>query len=335
MFRRVLNINGWYFLATEYLEGHQCQKKVAGWSQDILEQLDPAHRAMFPAILTYRDLAVCKQFQVPGVEAQPVAPSPPMAPVPSPHWLLTIHAEDVRTRISEMKARITSVFGSILKVATATHIHPEAHLTTSRAFILTIQGSKIGTRILAMVSTETQSIGGGDTDPVTYSVFLVTKKLAGAAARTAAWVTNVGSEYGQVLMSVLTAHKGDRLLPMEVGLMRRYREARVPPPKLLYVDEVNNTQTRHWVLWAPALQPLHGEGLCLHFRVGCMQEAVQAEMEEKQGIVGMSEDQLNSKLTAKLLIVTVDGGGDRGACLSAAGGFPWHDGHDGRPSAGQ
>ena len=64
----------------------------------------------------------------------------------------------------------------------------------------------------------------------------VTKKLAGAAARTAAWVTNVGNEYGQVLMSVLTAHEGDGLLPMAAGLMRRYREAGVPPPKLLYVS---------------------------------------------------------------------------------------------------
>ncbi|KAL7840532.1 hypothetical protein AOLI_G00258550, partial [Acnodon oligacanthus] len=30
----------------------------------------------------------------------------------------------------------------------------------------------MGTHILATVSTETQSTGGGDTDPVTYSVFL-------------------------------------------------------------------------------------------------------------------------------------------------------------------
>ncbi|KAL6473055.1 hypothetical protein MHYP_G00192430 [Metynnis hypsauchen] len=52
--RRVLDIDGWYFMATEYLECHRCRKKVAGWSLDILEQLDPAHRAMFPAILTYR-----------------------------------------------------------------------------------------------------------------------------------------------------------------------------------------------------------------------------------------------------------------------------------------
>lgn len=37
----------------------------------------------------------------------------------------------------------------------------------------------------------------------------MTKKLAGKAAATAAWVTNVGNEYGQVLMSVLTDTEGD------------------------------------------------------------------------------------------------------------------------------
>ncbi|KAL6487817.1 hypothetical protein MHYP_G00044430 [Metynnis hypsauchen] len=64
-------------------------------------------------------------------------------------------------------------FYCTLQVATVTHIRPEAHLTTSRAFTL---GSKIGTDILAKVSTETQSIGAGDTDPVTCSVFLALKK---------------------------------------------------------------------------------------------------------------------------------------------------------------
>ncbi|XP_048840308.1 uncharacterized protein LOC125713327 [Brienomyrus brachyistius] len=52
--RRVLDIDGWYFMATEYLECRLCKKKVVGWSRDVLEQLDPAHCAEFPAILTYR-----------------------------------------------------------------------------------------------------------------------------------------------------------------------------------------------------------------------------------------------------------------------------------------
>lgn len=64
----------------------------------------------------------------------------------------------------------------------------------------------------------------------------MTKKLAGDAAHTAAWVTNVGNERGQVLMSVLTEKEGEGLVPMADGLMRRYKEAGVAPPKVIYVD---------------------------------------------------------------------------------------------------
>ena len=65
----------------------------------------------------------------------------------------------------------------------------------------------------------------------------MTKKLAGAASDTAAWVSNVGNEHGQVLMSVLTCTEGaEGLSSMAAGLMRRYRLAGVPPPEVMYVD---------------------------------------------------------------------------------------------------
>lgn len=67
-------------------------------------------------------------------------------------------------------------------------------------------------------------------------VFQVTRKLAGHAAGTAAWATNVGNEMGQVLISVLTASEGSRLSDMATGLVRRYEKAGVDPPVVLYVD---------------------------------------------------------------------------------------------------
>ena len=51
--RKVLDIDGWYFMATEYLECRRCKKKVTAWSQDIFDQLDQDKREQFPAILTY------------------------------------------------------------------------------------------------------------------------------------------------------------------------------------------------------------------------------------------------------------------------------------------
>ena len=52
--RRVLDIDGWYLMATEYLECRRCKKKVGGWSQGIIRQLPPTYSCQFPAVLTYK-----------------------------------------------------------------------------------------------------------------------------------------------------------------------------------------------------------------------------------------------------------------------------------------
>ncbi|XP_068424141.1 uncharacterized protein [Clinocottus analis] len=134
-----------------------------------------------------RYLGICEQFlALCSARGQTPPPLPPMPPLPSPVWLLTVYSYDVLSRLDEYKARITSTFGSILK----------------------------------MDSTKK-----------------VTKKLAGAAFDTAAWVTNVGNEHGQVLNSVLTCSEGaGGLSRMAAGIMRRYRLAGVPAPQLMYVD---------------------------------------------------------------------------------------------------
>ncbi|KAJ7983875.1 hypothetical protein DPEC_G00370340 [Dallia pectoralis] len=121
-----------------------------------------------------------------GHWAAAVSLPPPMPPVPSPVWLLTVYSCDVLSRLDEVKARITSVFGSILKMDSAKK---------------------------------------------------VTNKLAGAAAKTAAWATNVGNEYGQVLLSVLTCAEGEGLLPMAAGLIEAVPTCRgASAPQLMYVD---------------------------------------------------------------------------------------------------
>ena len=64
----------------------------------------------------------------------------------------------------------------------------------------------------------------------------IVKKLAVKAAFSAAWMTNVGNEYGQVLMSVMTASEGSGLTDMTIALVDRYKNAGVPPPDLVYTD---------------------------------------------------------------------------------------------------
>lgn len=216
---RVLDMSGWYFIVTEILECCSCKKKMTGWSQDILDQLDLIHREKFPAVLTDRlscdkELVRLMQCQTPGKSAtamyrhlcarhkeQWMAQAteylsvlkkfqdlstvtvrvPQMMPVPSPSLLLAVYAKDALTRLGEMKARVTSIYGSILKMA-----------FTKK----------------------------------------VTKKHDSAV-----WATNIGNENGQVLMCVLTQTEGEGLLPMCSGLMERYRQAREPPPQVLYVGQ--------------------------------------------------------------------------------------------------
>jgi hypothetical protein len=64
----------------------------------------------------------------------------------------------------------------------------------------------------------------------------IVKKLAGNAAFTAAWATNVGNEFGQVLISVLTAAEGSGIERMTTALVDRYKKAGVSPPELVYTD---------------------------------------------------------------------------------------------------
>ncbi|CAL8311585.1 unnamed protein product [Lota lota] len=212
--RRVLDTSGWYFMGTEHLECCSCKTRYAVWAQSITGQLNLAHQERFPAILTYKlscdktvigflrectlgnsasclratlveqhtrewmtramaYLTVLKRLGVPGVAQQREVSLPPMQPVPTVTWLLSVYVRDALTRLTETKARVTSVFGKILK----------------------------------MDSTKK-----------------MTKKLEGRAARTAAWVTNVGNEHGQVLMSVLADSEGDGLTAMTAGLVPRGRK---------------------------------------------------------------------------------------------------------------
>lgn len=103
-----------------------------------------------------------------------------MPKVPKPGWLMQVHAQDVLSRVDEVKASVTSLFGQVLKIDSTKN---------------------------------------------------VVRKLAGRARSTAAWATNIGNEHGHVIMSVLTASEGWGLMKMAEGLVRRYRDAAVPPPR--------------------------------------------------------------------------------------------------------
>ncbi|XP_072233545.1 uncharacterized protein [Leuresthes tenuis] len=152
------------------------ERTMGNSETQLYRKLQEHNEAWMQRVLQY--LTACEPFTRSSVVHTPAFAEPPLLPaLPKPKWLLAVYAREVLGRLHEVKAKITSVFGSVLK----------------------------------MDSTK--------------------KKLAGAAAGTAAWCTNVGNEHGQVLVSVMTAGEGQALDPME-----RYRAAGEEPPRIMYVD---------------------------------------------------------------------------------------------------
>ncbi|XP_059361668.1 uncharacterized protein LOC132099242 [Carassius carassius] len=214
--RQVLDIDRTYNMVTETLICTKCRASHVSWSQTVLQQLDLGHRSEFQVILTRKyacDMRVirllrerglgnsptrvikqlrenhseqwlhrlaryttqCVDFlNQPGVMPVKFQEPPEPTVVPSCKWLLTVYSQDILTRLDEIHARITSTYGSVLK----------------------------------MDSTKK-----------------ITKKLAGTARGTGLWLTSVGNEFGQVLISVLTAQEGAGLDMMVDGLVKRYQQA--------------------------------------------------------------------------------------------------------------
>ncbi|XP_062250347.1 uncharacterized protein LOC133959246 [Platichthys flesus] len=225
--RRVLDEDRMYNMVTETLTCTKCRSSHVSWSQTVLKQLSKAQQTQFRVILTQKfacDIRVIRKLRERGLGNSPTqllkklkenhteewmsralmytdecvdfserpallplsfpeAPEP--AVVPSCKWLLSVYCQDILTRVDDIMARITSTYGTVLK----------------------------------MDSTRK-----------------ITKKLAGTAKGTAHWLTSVGNEYGQVLISVMTAQEGAGLDLMAAGLMKRYQLAGVDPPVALYVD---------------------------------------------------------------------------------------------------
>ncbi len=62
-------------------------------------------------------LTACEPFTRSSLVRPPVFAGPPLLPpLPKPKWLLAVYARDVLGRLHEVKAKITSVLGCVLKM---------------------------------------------------------------------------------------------------------------------------------------------------------------------------------------------------------------------------
>ena len=106
--------------------------------------------------------------------------------------MLDVYTHDVRSRLSQLKAAATSVYGRIIKID---------------------------------------------------STKKICRKLAGAAAGTAIWQTNVGNEKGEVLLSVVTDSEAlVSLQAMANGLMKRYKSVFIKNWPNMYIHIYLDTE---------------------------------------------------------------------------------------------
>ncbi|KAI4795382.1 hypothetical protein KUCAC02_031462 [Chaenocephalus aceratus] len=130
--RRVLDLDGWYYMGTEYLECSSCTKKVCEHQEaagpgppDALPCCADLQMKGLHSFLVEQHTAewmrrsipylhTCRRVEVAGVQMPPPQLPPQMVPVPSCGWLLSTYVLESFTRIEELKA--TSTFGSILKM---------------------------------------------------------------------------------------------------------------------------------------------------------------------------------------------------------------------------
>ncbi|XP_054649542.1 uncharacterized protein LOC129190874 [Dunckerocampus dactyliophorus] len=223
--RKVLDVSSWYLMATEYLECHTCKKKFASWAPVIINQMDIAHQEKFPAVLTYK--LSCDKKVVAQMRARTLGNS-------ATRLHSTLLEEHTRLWMTQ-----SIEYLSVMKQfsCAGTFPLPRVYLPPMQqlprvSWILSVYIREVLPRLEYTKARITSTFG----QILKMHSKKMTKKLAGEAAGTAAWVTNVGNEDGQVLMSVLTATEGDGLVAMADGLIRRYREARQDPPQVLYVD---------------------------------------------------------------------------------------------------
>eukprot|EP00066_Takifugu_rubripes_P011898 XP_011601164.1 PREDICTED: uncharacterized protein LOC101061554 [Takifugu rubripes] len=240
--RQICHASGWYSMLTEVLACNACRKaakaseeraigRFLSWEACILNQLSPAHRAMFPAVLTLRR----------GVDKQVVrllrerTGGDTMAKVwrqvQESHCEEYLQRKDLYTTLLTQytkPGKTTKRFSPKFQLPPPQRELPPPKLLR-KAFLLA-EAENIEDYRAQIMSTFGKVLKYDSTKKIC-------KKLSGDGKGTAEWCTNVGNERGQILMSVLTCDESlEKMRPMAEGLMERYQRAGEAAPELMYVD---------------------------------------------------------------------------------------------------
>ncbi|XP_052277133.1 uncharacterized protein LOC127876170 isoform X2 [Dreissena polymorpha] len=213
-------------LATENLHCIKCKKNQIGWSDAILDQLDPATRSLFPVQMMYH--SACDNRVIYLLRQRGLGNSPTQLQKQSTELHNLRWTKQELQYMSDCALYCKSVQSRLI-LTTFEEPPPHYPLPTYQWFLPVYQ-QEVLSRSEEVKAAVTSIFGR------VLKMDSTKKKLAGKAARTAAWSTYLGNEYGQVLMSAITAIEGCGLEEMVSGILRHYSEADVLPPVLLYVD---------------------------------------------------------------------------------------------------
>ncbi|KAK0152989.1 hypothetical protein N1851_005364 [Merluccius polli] len=228
--REVIDVDSRYYLVGgDYPRCSKCAQPVCPWSQEILSQVDVAHRSLFPAVLTTQ-LALdrrCMTFLKPRTSGN------------SSSYMQSAIEEAHSEEWARQTIRYLSDCEHHMKMATfvpsaAVYPPPPPFRPLPLAqWFETVHSNDILSHVDEMKGVITSTYGRILKMDSTKKI---TKKLAGVIGDSAAWMTNIGNEFGQVLNSVLTTGEGAGLEDLCQGIVTRYQNAGQAEPEVIYVD---------------------------------------------------------------------------------------------------
>lgn len=204
----VLDIKDFYYLAAEYHSCKGCNRTYIAWNRRLLQQLPVDVVSRFPVVLTYK--YACDVSVVSMLWARSLGNS-------STKKIKELHSEDwMRKTISYLanckRHKVTHAQFNMPPV----HYPQEKPMKSvpSAKWFLACYVCDVHSRLDLLKAAATSVYGKILKIDSTKKI---TRKLQGVEAESANWVTNVGNEKGEVVISVLTGSESTASLKAMAG----------------------------------------------------------------------------------------------------------------------